>query len=433
MSQCPTCHKEIKDAPFCSNCGTKAPDRTSPENKVNIRSPEARANAQVSQSFYMPGSEPTTPPSYYKCPQCGRRKKEHEIFDCMGECGRQHLCLRHEDEEYEVCNRCANALRQSDKKQTARWTKLETELATHQQRVEEAKTRLAALEKDNRALEKELNRARAALSKAEQRLQTQEKELAQWKKRAQSAEAELAEIRQKQQEQETARKRAADKRKQQPKWQQIGIDMIKIPAGDFLYGDDNEKMYLGDYHLAKTPVTNTQYNAFADATGHTKPSHWQGGDIPKGKENHPVVKVSWKDAQAFCHWTGLRLPTEQEWEKGARGTDGRAYPWGDQDPYDASLCNFDSIIDATTPVDRYSGGASPYGLLDMAGNVWEWCKDWCDSDKDYRVLRGGSWGASRTGVRSAARYDLTPDGRVNSIGFPLRPLVVLLKCWVLVF
>ncbi len=213
-----------------------------------------------------------------------------------------------------------------------------------------------------------------------------------------------------------ANKKAKKEKERQSIWQQIGIDMIKIPAGDFLYGDDNKKMYLGDYHLAKTAVTNAQYKVFVEATGHRQPSHWKGGDIPKGKENHPVVEVSWGDAQAFCHWTGLRLPTEQEWEKGARGTDGRAYPWGNQDP-NASLCNFDRNIGDTTPVNRYSGGASPYGLLDMAGNVWDWCEDWYDSNKKYRVLRGGSWGNARNHVRSALRPRSTPDDRVSLIGF----------------
>ena len=91
--------------------------------------------------------------------------------------------------------------------------------------------------------------------------------------------------------------------------------------------------------------------------------------------NHPVVYVSWNDAQSFCEWAGLFLPTEQQWEKAARGTDGRMYPWG-KDPPTTDLCNFNSNVGDTTPVGRYSPqGDSPYGIVDMAGNVWEWCED----------------------------------------------------------
>ncbi|MCP4212984.1 MAG: SUMF1/EgtB/PvdO family nonheme iron enzyme [Halieaceae bacterium] len=213
-----------------------------------------------------------------------------------------------------------------------------------------------------------------------------------------------------------ANKKAKKEKERQSIWRQIGIEMIHIPAGDFLYGNGKKKINLGDYSLAKTPVTNAQYKVFIDATGHRQPGHWTGGVIPKGKENHPVVEVSWEDAQAFCQWSGLRLPTEQEWEKGARGTDGRAYPWGNQDP-NASLCNFDRNIGDTTPVNRYSGGASPYGLLDMAGNVWDWCEDWYDSNKKYRVLRGGSWRDYQNGVRSAFWGYVSPGVRNYDIGF----------------
>jgi formylglycine-generating enzyme required for sulfatase activity len=169
-------------------------------------------------------------------------------------------------------------------------------------------------------------------------------------------------------------------------------EMVFIPAGEFLMGSDPRKderacdneqpqhtLYLPDYYIARTPITNAQYAAFIQATSHTLPQHWKRGKPPVGKEEHPVVYVSWYGAVAYCNWlsqvTGkpYRLPSEAEWEKGARGTDGRHYPWGDD--WDPDRCNGkETGIEDTTPVGAYPDGASPYGLLDMAGNVWEWTR-----------------------------------------------------------
>ena len=171
-------------------------------------------------------------------------------------------------------------------------------------------------------------------------------------------------------------------------------------------------MHLDEYWIGKYPVTNAQYKAFVEASGHQQPDHFKNGKIPKGKNDHPVVEVSWHDARAFCDWASqisdavIRLPTEAEWEKAARGKEGRIYPWGDQKP-DVGLCNFDQNIGGTTLVGRYSpAGDSPYGCADMAGNVWEWTsslkKDYPyragdgrenleAGDDVHRVLRGGSW------------------------------------------
>jgi serine/threonine-protein kinase len=173
--------------------------------------------------------------------------------------------------------------------------------------------------------------------------------------------------------------------KEIPIWQQIGIEMITIPAGEFLYGDQKESVYLPEYHLAKRPVTNAQYKAFIDAVGHRAPEQWKRGCIPAGKENHPVAYVSWHDAQSFCQWAGCRLPTEMEWERGARSTD-----------------------------------ASPYSLFDMTSNVWEWCEDWFGKEGQRRVLRGGSWHDPyhlwRIHAASRSRNSL-PSHTDGSVGF----------------
>jgi formylglycine-generating enzyme required for sulfatase activity len=169
-------------------------------------------------------------------------------------------------------------------------------------------------------------------------------------------------------------------------------EMILIPAGEFLMGSDpsvdkdawyseqpQHTLYLPDYYLAETPVTNAQYAAFVQATDHTPPEHWVGGEPPEGKKDHPVVNVSWHDAMAYCRWlagvTGKPycLPSEAQWEKGARGSDGRIYPWGNQ--WDAERCNsWEGGKRDSTSVWAYPQGASPYGLLDMAGNVFEWTR-----------------------------------------------------------
>lgn len=164
----------------------------------------------------------------------------------------------------------------------------------------------------------------------------------------------------------------------------IEFDWVTIPAGEFLMGSakqkdrlarDSElpqhKLFLPEYRIARVPVTNRQYKQFVEATQHRSPDHWEKGQIPPNKENHPVVYVTWHDVLAFCEWAKVRLPTEAEWEKAARGTDGRIYPWGNEVP-DKNRCNFNNNVGDTTPVGNYPQGASRYGCLDMAGIVWEW-------------------------------------------------------------
>ena len=260
----------------------------------------------------------------------------------------------------------------------------------------------------------------------------------------------------------------------------VTIEMVRTPAGEFLMGstdaDTNaqsrekpqHKVTLDEYLIGKYDVTNAQFAAFVKATGYKTTaeklgsgwtydrSHWVGikgvdwqhprgpnSDL-SGKDNHPVVLVSWDDAVAFCAWVKqasgrqAQLPTEAQWEKAARGTDGRIYPWGNEAP-NANLLNFAMNVTDTTTVGKYSpAGDSPYVVADMAGNVWEWTSSLWGNDfskptfgypynpndgredqksRDLRVVRGGSWGYHRDGARCSCRYWDSPDSRNDYGGF----------------
>jgi formylglycine-generating enzyme required for sulfatase activity len=256
----------------------------------------------------------------------------------------------------------------------------------------------------------------------------------------------------------------------------IRMELVRVPAGEFLMGSDPEKdpeayddekpqhkVYLADFDIGRTPVTVAQFETYVTATGYQTTAEqegsgwvWTGSDWeevegadwrhPRGpdsdvsqKRDHPVTHVSWYDAQAFCQWAGLRLPTEAEWEKAARGTDGQIYPWGNEAP-DESLCNFDFSVGDTTPVGSYPAGTSPFGALDMAGNVFEWTSSLWGKDSDEpefgypynaddgrenasappdvrRVLRGGSWNIEARSVRAAYRSWDEPGDRGAIGGF----------------
>ena len=220
---------------------------------------------------------------------------------------------------------------------------------------------------------------------------------------------------------------------------------LPVEVGDFPMGSDAASdeqpihpVYLDAFEIAKYPVTNSQYACFVAATDRKPPKHWGGRMPPDELRTHPVVAVSWEDAAAFCGWLSERcgarihLPTEAEWEKAARGTDGRTYPW--EGVFDAARCNMrDTGIGGTSPVGMFPAGESPYEVADMAGNVWEWVNDWYDKDYyrrspranpqgpergTYRVLRGGSWGSNVGSVRSAFRVNDFPVDWLNfGLGF----------------
>jgi|GEM_PF-270701 len=245
----------------------------------------------------------------------------------------------------------------------------------------------------------------------------------------------------------------------------VKMTLVRVPAGKFLMGEtvksgigswfslDKEAspqhtVELSEYWIGKTPVTNKQYQAFMKSSNHGGPGYWEKESflgkriiMPKGIKNHPVVEVTWEDAVAFCEWLSkktnkiCRLPSEAEWEKAARGTDGRVYPWGKK--WYKSKCNSrDSGIGNTTNVGKYSPqGDSPYGCADMAGNVWEWCADWYDVNEyenrkeqkvvdpkgpkngKHRVVRGGSFYSNSRSVRCASRSRPNPYNRYWRPGF----------------
>ena len=194
--------------------------------------------------------------------------------------------------------------------------------------------------------------------------------------------------------------------------------MIVIPAGPFLMGEALVRVELPEFRIAKYPVTNAEYDQFVRATDHRRPDHWlRNGRYPPKLAQHPVVFVSWEDAIAYTQWVGARLPSEAEWEKAARGNDGRVYPWGDE--FGAEYCNTsESKTEGTRPVNAHPEGASPYGVMDMAGNVWEWTTTLYESGEDWRILKGGAWdykGIKDT--RCANRVYFRPAFRNSAVGF----------------
>jgi len=212
------------------------------------------------------------------------------------------------------------------------------------------------------------------------------------------------------------------------------VSMVTIPAGEFLMGSSEgqgraderpqQAVYLDAFVIDQVEVTNERYMAFVKTTGHrTPPNPYGTGPLVSlaGIEHLPVVQTTWYDAKAYCSWAKKRLPTEAEWEKAARGTDGRLYPWGDELPT-AKRANFDrEWEDEKTlhPVGSVPGGDSPYGVKDMAGNAREWVSDWYDAEYYHhatnrnpqgpdkkgvvRSIRGGSWHSPASDITTSAR------------------------------
>lgn len=236
---------------------------------------------------------------------------------------------------------------------------------------------------------------------------------------------------------------------------------VLIPSGAFIMGTDIEPFYgtileqckyakldeapihalfLDSFRIDKYPVTNAEYAVFVRETGHSSPIHWKNGDFSDNDKNKPVIQVSWYDCQAYAEWIGKRLPTEAEWEKAARGPDGRIYPWGDILNPHVRRTRFtltdDSIYYSTelTPIGMYEKNKSLYGVCDTVGGVWEWTSDSYmsypvsnnrsqeDINPNNFVLRGGSWMEARYGTaeryyRCANRLHSPPEYMGDNIGF----------------
>jgi serine/threonine-protein kinase len=217
--------------------------------------------------------------------------------------------------------------------------------------------------------------------------------------------------------------------------EKTGQELVLVPAGEFTMGargrewDEGppRKVRVDSFYVDRNEVTWRLYKKFCEATGRKLPQAPPWGT----PDDHPVVGVSWHDAKAYCAWAGLSLPTEAQWEKAARGQDGRTYPWGKAEPA-ASKCNYRRRVGKTMPVGKYPGGRSPYGCNDMAANVWEWCADWHDQKfyesgtktnpkgpptGRYRIIRGGSWTSGAEDVRTTLRGKADPKGRMVNLGF----------------
>ncbi len=215
-------------------------------------------------------------------------------------------------------------------------------------------------------------------------------------------------------------------------------EMVYVAAGEFMMGSDgwsNEekpvhRVYLDAFSIDRFEVTNRDYRLCVEAGTCQLPSPRRYYDKPEFA-NHPIVSVTWHDAYVFCGWAGKRLPTEAEWEKAARGTDGRIYPWGNE--FEQSYVNSNDVVGNTMEVGKYPSGASPYGALDMAGNVSEWVADWYDAkyysnsppadptgptSGQYHVYRGGSYPDGQDQVRVTRRSpESRPNARASNFGF----------------
>ena len=222
----------------------------------------------------------------------------------------------------------------------------------------------------------------------------------------------------------------------------VADNTVEIPAGPFTMGSDTadpedapaHETDLPAFRIDQFEVTNAEFATFVEAAGYATHAEQAGGSknwrdyAGEGRENHPVVKVTWNDAVAYCEWAGKRLPTEAEWEKAARGTEGLSFAWGNE--WDPSKANVKATgLRGTAAVGSFGAGASPYGVEDMVGNVWEWTADWYQAypgnttadgyyGEQCRVTRGGGWFDEEPQSTTFNRNCAVPDKTANDeLGF----------------
>ena len=233
-----------------------------------------------------------------------------------------------------------------------------------------------------------------------------------------------------------------------------GAEMVYIPPGEFLMGADSDpdakknekpshKVYLDGFYIYKYEVTYRQFKKFLRETGYKPLGNWKRGDKP-GREDHPVMYTTYPDVEEYCRWAKVKLPTEAQWEKAARGTDGRKFPWGEK--WNPENCNnadlsgkqiLSAMADihngrGTLPVGSVPGDMSPYGVMDMAGNINEWCRDWYKSgyykkspEKNpqgpekgtERSTRGGAWSMKMQRCRATSRWSGSVESNLDDYGF----------------
>ncbi len=210
------------------------------------------------------------------------------------------------------------------------------------------------------------------------------------------------------------------------------IDMMYVPSGEFIMGSKApaeespiHKVFLDGYWIGKNCITVAQFRAYCSDSGYE--FNWQDNKPDWGwVDNHPMVHVDWDEATGYCKWAGGDLPTEAQWEKAARGTKGILFPWGMEYKPTALQSSIEGTQVGTAPIGTFPDGLSPYGCLDMAGNVYQWCSDWFFGDGyadlptknpvgqsfgDYRVMRGGSWSGNEVGIFRAARRSYQDPGK----------------------
>ncbi len=228
-------------------------------------------------------------------------------------------------------------------------------------------------------------------------------------------------------------------------------EMVQVPEGSFIMGSSEEDILwavkkfhsesldwyrdetpahsvaLSAFEIDKYEVTFGDYAVYMEATGKPPPREYENSRLNHPRQ--PVVSVSWQDAKDYCHWAKKRLPTEAEWEKAARGTDKRHYPWGNEaDALNTNIRGKGDSYRNASPGGKFPEGASPYGVMDMSGNVWEWTENWYQPHPDnehsndfygekFKVIKGGSWNSNLDLARPAVRGKAFPDQKKNYIGF----------------